>query len=77
MSLNAFRNSMIDCEIIRNRVKIATIKGLISDSKDYNFISFDLGANVQIGDDIFVPIKNKHYIITYTDIATFMVNQKD
>lgn len=74
MSLSAFRSSMLDCEIIRNKIKIATYKGLISDTKDYNMISFEPNSNVdiQIGDDIYCPLKKKHYIITNVETTTFM-----
>lgn len=64
-------NAMVDCDVIRNNVKIATCKGLINDTKDHNFISFDADADIQVGDDIYCPIKRKHYIITNTDIALF------
>lgn len=62
---------MVDCEIFRNNIKIATYKGMINDSKEYNYISFDPDVDVQVNDDIFCPIKNKHYIITAIDIALF------
>ena len=68
---SAFKHAMVDCEIIRNNIKIATYKGLISDSKDFNVISFDCKSDVQVGDDIYCPLKNKHYIITNTDIKLF------
>lgn len=64
-----WRSVMVDCEIFRNSVKIATYKGMINDSKEHNYISFDPDVDVQINDDIFCPLKNKHYIITNTDIA--------
>lgn len=73
MSLSAFRSSMLECEVFRNGTKVASYKGLISDSKDYNLISFELNPepDIQIGDDIYCPIKRKHYIITNVDIKTF------
>ncbi len=73
MSLSAFRSSMLDCEINRNNILIATYKGLISDSKDYNLISFDYrkDIDIQVGDDIYCPLKKKHYIITNVEISTF------
>lgn len=73
MSLRAFHSSMLDCEIIRNGVKIATHKGLVNDSKDFNYISFEpnSGVDIQIGDDIYCPLKDKHYIIINKDISTF------
>lgn len=72
MSLSAFRSSMLECEVYRNGVKIASHKGLISDSKDYNVISFEPNVDdIQVGDDIYCPMKKKHYIITNTDIKTF------
>jgi len=66
-----WRSVMVDCEIFRNNVKIATYKGMINDSKEHNYISFDPDVDVQINDDIFCPLKKKHYIITNTDIALF------
>lgn len=69
MNLNAFRDSMLECEIYRNGVKVATHDALINDSKDYNFLSFELDADIQVGDDIYCPLKRKHYIINNVDIA--------
>lgn len=73
MSLSAFRSSMLDCEINRNNKLIATYKGLISDSKDYNLISFEYSQDIdiQVGDDIYCPLKRKHYIVTNVEISTF------
>lgn len=70
---NAFHNSMLDCEIIRNNTKIATYKGLINDTKDYNMICFEPNPepNIKIGDDIYCPMKKKHYLVTNIDINTF------
>lgn len=68
---SAFKSAMVDCEIYRNGIKVAKYKGLISDSKDYNCISFDCKSDIQTGDDIYCPLKNKHYIITTTDIKLF------
>jgi len=68
---SSFRSAMVDCEIYRHGIKVATYKGLINDSKDYNCISFDCKTDIQIGDDIYCPLKNKHYIITTTDIKLF------
>lgn len=74
MSLSAFRSSMLDCEIFRNGVKIATYRGLVNDTKDYNVIKFEPDSNIdiQIGDDIYCPLKKKHYIITNVEISTFL-----
>lgn len=71
--LNAFRDSMLDCEIYRTGTKLGTYKGLVDDTKEYNVIRFEPNSNVdvQVGDDIFVPIKNKHYLITNVEISTF------
>lgn len=72
MSLSAFRSSMLECEVYRNGIKITSHKGLISDSKDYNVISFEPDVDdIQVGDDIYCPIKKKHYMIVSTDIKTF------
>lgn len=73
MSLSSFRRSMLDCEIYRNGVKIETYKGLVNDTKEYNMISFEPNPepNIEIGDDIYCPVKRKHYIITNVDIRTF------
>ena len=73
MNLNAFRGSMLDCEIIRNGITISTHKGLIFDTKDHNVIKFEPNSNIdiQIGDDIYCPLKDKHYIIINKEISTF------
>ena len=68
-SLKAFRHEMLDCEISRNNNYIGTYKGLISDDEKYHFISFDIGPEILPGDDIFCPLKNKHYIVTNADIV--------
>ncbi len=68
---SGFRRALVECEVYRNGQLINTIEGLIHDSKDLNMISFDPDVDVQINDDIFCPLKNKHYIITNTDIALF------
>lgn len=69
--VHSFKHAMLDCEIYRNGVKIANLPGLISDSKEYNCISFDPSVDIQIGDDIYCPIKKKHYLINNVDIKTF------
>lgn len=66
-----WRQVMVDCDIFRNNIKVATYKGMINDSKECNFISFDPDVDVQVNDNVFCPLKNKHYIITSTDIALF------
>ena len=66
----SFKRNMIECEINRNGIKINNVLGLVSDSKEYNCISFDPEVDVQINDDIYCPIKKKHYIIINTDIKT-------
>lgn len=73
MGLSNFRDSMLDCEIYRNGIKISENKGLISDSKNYNVIQFEPESNldIQIGDEIYCPIKRKYYKIINTDIETF------
>lgn len=72
---SAWRSAMVDCDVIRNGIKIATYKGLINDSKDYNYISFDLGTDIQINDEIYCPLKNKTYSIINVDIALFQGKQ--
>lgn len=66
---SAFKRAMTDCEVIRNGSSINTYLGLISDSKEHNVINFEPEADVQVGDDIYCPLKKKHYIITNTDIT--------
>jgi len=73
--LSAFKSAMVDCDVIRNGNKIATHKGLINDTKDYNFISFEPSVDIQIGDDIYCPLKNKHYLIINTDLRLFSGKQ--
>ena len=69
--LHSFKRAMLDCEIFRNGEKIANQLGLVNDNKEYNYIAFDPNIDIQIGDEIYCPIKKKHYLVNYIDIKTF------
>lgn len=70
MISNVFNDSMLECEVYRNNLKVSTCKGIIFDSVDYNYIRLNIGTDIKIGDDIYCPIKDKHYIIVNVDIVT-------
>lgn len=70
--LSAFKHAMVNCDIIRNGAKIATHKGLINDTKNYNFISFDPSVDVQAGDVISVPLKT-NVTILYKQILDYLM----
>lgn len=68
---SGFRCSLVECEIYRNGQLVNTVDGLVNDNETYNTISFDPDTDIQVNDDIFCPLKNKHYIITNTNTVLF------